>query len=356
MGRLEGWPEGKLNDCRAPDPPRIGRVPLPLAQLPVRDKIHAWTAYRRTNAIGLVDAPRAVGLWHLASLDAPTVAVLWSLAFAWAGQVRLADRVLLVLALTVWCAYVCDRLLDARVLGARAALPPSARSGLRERHFFHWRHRRLLVPVAAMVACVAGLTAVTFLPPFARERGLVLGAAALVYFSGVHGAPRVQRWRRTFSWLASKELLVAVLFTAGCILPAWSRLHALGAQDFSRVWFWISAVYFAGLAWLNCWCIARWECGDETGSDRFDQEDQPCFERTRQRTNFLAALLVAFAGLLLAVVASTLHPRSAELILAGAASALLLALLDRVRTRMTPLALRAASDLVLLTPLLLFLR
>jgi len=348
--------QGPLNEARAADPLRIRRVPLPLAQLPVRDKIHAWTAYRRTNAIGLVDAPRAVAFWHLTSLDAPTVAVVWSLAFAWAGQVRLANRVLLVLALTVWCAYVCDRLLDARVLGARAALPPSARSGLHERHFFHWRHRRLLVPLAAMVACFAGLTAVTFLPPFARERGLVLGAAALVYFSGVHGAPRVQRWRRTLSWLVSKELLVAVLFTAGCILPAWSRLHALGAQDFSRVWFWISAVYFAGLAWLNCSSIARWECGDETGRDRFDHKGRPTFERIRLRTNLLAALLVALAGLLLAVIAGAWHPRSAELILGGAASALLLAALDRMRRRLTPLALRAAADLVLLTLLVLFLR
>ena len=66
--------------------------------------------------------------------------------------------------------------------------------------------------------------------------------------------------------------------------------------------------------------------------------------------------MVAFAGLSLAVIACAWHPRSAELILAGAASALLLALLDRMRTRLTPLALRAAADLVLLTPLVLFLR
>jgi hypothetical protein len=41
------------------------------------------------------------------------------------------------------------------------------------------------------------------------------------------------------------------------------------------------------------------------------------------------------------------------LILAGAVSALLLALLDRLRTHLTPLAIRAAADLVLLTPALL---
>ena len=61
----------------------------------------------------------------------------------------------------------------------------------------------------------------------------------------------------------------------------------------------------------------------------------------------------ATAGLLLAAVLVAFQPRSAALVAAGAASALLLALLDRLRNRLTPVALRAAADLVLLTPLLL---
>lgn len=351
----EGRPEGKLNEGCAAEPPKIKAVPLPLAQLPVRDKNHCGAAYRNAKASGLLDAPGPVAFWHLASLDAPTVAVVWSLAFAWAGGVRLADRVLLVLALTVWCAYVCDRLLDARA-GLHMS-KVATQSGLRERHFFHWRHRGLLAPLAGAAACVAGLMAVTFLPPFARERGWVLGTTAMVYFSGVHAAP--QRWRRRLSLprLVSKELLVAVLFTAGCILPAWSRFHASGAQDFSRLWFWIPAVYFAGLAWLNCSSIAKWESDGEGSEERVDQVKRWLFgSRMGQRTNLFAALLVALAGLLLAVIASASHPRSAALLGAGATSALLLALLDHMRTRMTPLALRAAGDLVLLTPILLVLR
>ena len=68
------------------------------------------------------------------------------------------------------------------------------------------------------------------------------------------------------------------------------------------------------------------------------------------------ALGFALAGLLLAVIASASHPRSAALLGAGTASALLLGLLDRMRKHLTPLALRAGADLVLLTPVLLFLR
>ncbi len=281
------------------------------------------------------------------------------MAFAWAGSVHVSGRAVLVLALTVWCAYVCDRLLDARVLDTRASLDSTRRarrSGLRERHFFHWRHRRLFAPLAVVGACVAGVMAVTLLPTVARERGLILGAAAIVYFSGVHAAPRFERARRLLPKLLSKELLVAVLFTAGCVLPAWSRIHASGAQEFSHLWFWIPAVYFAAPAWLNCWSIANWESGLGGSEGRFDREGGTMFEGAKEGTCLFAALLVAFSGLLLAAIAGRSHLRPAELLTAGAMSALLLALLDRVQTRMTPLALRAAADLVLLTPLALFLR
>ena len=340
---------------RDAEPPKIGTVPLPFAQLPVRDNIHPWTAQRRTNTTRLVDAPRPVALWHLASLDAPTVAVVWSLAFAWAVRIRLGDRVLMVLALAAWCAYVCDRLLDART--SLHSSTGSIQSGLRERHFFHWRHRGLLAPLAVAAACAAGVMAATLLPPIVRERGVVLAAAALVYFSGVHATPRVQRGRHSLPSPLSKELLVAMVFTAGCILPAWTRPHTLGSLEHSSLWFWIPAIYFAGLAWLNCSLIARWETNGEDSEERGDQVKRRFFgSLVGQGTNLFAALLIAFAGLMLAVIADGSQPRSAELLTACAASAFLLALLDRMRTRLTPLALRAAADLVLLTPLVLFLR
>jgi hypothetical protein len=56
---------------------------------------------------------------------------------------------------------------------------------------------------------------------------------------------------------------------------------------------------------------------------------------------------------MLAVVFGHQQPRPAALITAGAASALLLALLDRGRSLLTPLALRTAADLALLSPVLL---
>lgn len=321
---------------------------LPLAQPPIRDRAD----YPSESARWVFDAPEPVALWHLASLDAPTVAVVWSLAFARAGGVHVAGWVLLVLALATWCFYVSDRLLDAR-----AGLQSSMRAALRERHLFHWRYRRLFLPLAIAATCLGAVMGLTFVPPIVRERGTVLAAAALVYFSGVHAAPRVARWKQSLPRSVNKEFLVALLFTAGCILPAWSKLHATGATEFPRWWFWTPAAYFAALAWLNCSCIANWESDGDARGGRIDQDQWRVFEpRIGRTTPLLKAHLLAIAGLLMAFAASAAHPRSAGLLIAGAVSAMLLGLLEHMRTHMTALALRVSADLVLLTPLLLFVR
>ncbi|MDE3187302.1 MAG: hypothetical protein KGM96_07235 [Acidobacteriota bacterium] len=277
-----------------------------------------------------LDAPASLRLWHLASLDAPTVAVAWALAFAWAAGVRLPAWVPVLLALGTWTVYISDRLLDAR-----SSLRSGALHRLRERHFFHWRHRRVLLPVAVIAGAAAAAIIFILMPVVIRERNSVLGVAALAYFSGVHSR------RRAPSWLGpalSKEFLVGVLFTAGCALPTLTRMRLASAPG-AAIWLMLAPVaFFAALAWLNCHAIERWESG-----------------RHAARI-FTAAGLLACIGLLLATVFASIEPRAAALLAAGAASALLLALLDRARDRLTPLALRAAADLVLLTPFVLVLR
>ncbi len=323
-------------------------MPLPLAPYPAHD--HA--ADRVATVHRILGAPRAIALWHLASLDAPTVAIVWSLAFAWAGRVRLPAWVPLLVALVTWSVYVSDRLLDAR-----AGNRQPARHALRERHFFHWRHRRVFLPMAIATACAAAGIILAFMPPMARARDSVLAAAALAYFSGVHSGRSTWqiplRWPRSFP---GKEFLVGVLFTAGCALPAWHRPHALAAPG-STLWvFWIPAATFAALAWLNCSCIERWESMD----DRWEAQYGSANGGFRKRSPglpviFVASSMRACGGLLLAVVCAAAHPRSAELLTAGAVSAVLLGLLDLMRARFSALALRAAADLVLLTPLALLL-
>jgi hypothetical protein len=321
-------------------------VPLPFASSPAQDR----TPSRIEIARRIFGAPRALALWHLASLDAPTVAVVWSLAFAWVAGVHLPLWVPLLVALATWSVYVADRLLDAR-----AGLCEPAQHTLRERHEFHWRYRRALLPMAIAAACVAAGIILAFMSPLARARDSVLAAAALAYFSGVHSGHMARQlpvhWPRAFP---GKEFLVGLLFTMGCVLPAWHRQHALAAPV-PGIWvFWIPAVFFAALAWLNCSCIARWESMDEPWETRSARPKQSFSDQPpRPAATFHSSVLLACGGLFLTAVGASAHPRAAALLAAGATSALLLALLDRMRARFSALALRAAADFVLLTPLAL---
>lgn len=309
-------------------------LPNPSAQ--VDDAIRIPAASRRW------DAPTPLRLWHLTSLDAPTVAVVWSLAFAWAAKVSLPAWIPLLLVLAAWSAYIADRLLDARA-ALRTGNLQSLQS-LRQRHWFHHRHRRLLGPLAIAAACAAGCIVVGVMPSAARERDSVLAVAALAYFTRVHSSRRLPAAGLSsagFSRLAplfKKELFVGLLFTAACALPALSR--ALAQTNAPNWPLSATALFFAMVAWLNCHAIERWETDDQA-----------------QRSGvFPLACLLTLAGLLLAYLTPDLQSRCAALVLAGALSSLMLAFLDRLRNRFTPLALRISADLVLLTPLALLVR
>jgi hypothetical protein len=260
-------------------------------------------------------------LWHLTSLDAPTVAVVWTLAFAWTAHIRLPLWPPIVLALTAWSIYVGDRLLDAR----------NARTPLRERHSYHWKHRRILIPIALVAAAIATVVALHSMPLAARARNSILVAAALAYFTSVHSP-----WRPSLPKVRfPKELLVGIIFTLACATPTWvhAPAHRLGLL--------LLIFVFTALAWLNCHAIEAWE----------SQIESP---KRKPTQIFQLAVLLTAAALLAAAIATILHhPRPAALLATAALSAVLLALLDQRRHNLTPIALRAAADLVLLTPLAL---
>jgi hypothetical protein len=130
-------------------------------------------------------------------------------------------------------------------------------------------------------------------------------------------------------------LLVGVLFTAGCALPAFGR-----AADISAAF--IAALsFFVALAWLNCYAIELWESARQTTS----------------RSGIISiSCLLALGGFTCATAFHATQFRAADLIAAGTASAVLLAFLDCTRSRLTPLTLRVTADFVLLTPLVVILR
>jgi hypothetical protein len=251
--------------------------------------------------------PPLLPYWHLASFDAPTIAVVWSLAFAWTAHRHIPLWFFPLEALVVWAVYVGDRLLDAK----RGLQHDGA--GMRDRHWFHWRHRRLLAPLAIVALAVATCIAFKWMPILLWKRDSLLGFASLAYLARVHRDPFRKR-------VFIKEMWVGVLFTCGCALPglAWSNA--------------IPAAFFAGLAWLNCAAIDNWESS------------------TQQLDISKMSFVFALIGFTVAVFLPELQPRAALLLCCGAVSAALLAALDRVRRHLTPLTLRTIADVVLLTP------
>lgn len=268
-------------------------------------------------------AGQLVALWHLTSLDAPTVAAVWALAIGRCAHLHLEPWILFLLAGVTWTVYVMDRLLDAhRAISARDA------AVLRDRHHFHWRYRRWLVPIAFCTAVTAVALVVSRMPPAAREHDSILAAAALAYFSGVHARTRFPQWLRR---LGSKEMLVGILFAAGCAAPTLSRLHS--TESVGPVI--LSIVCLAVLAWLNCAAISTWESQATS-------------------TNFaVAAALFAIAGLVIAIVISPALALTSGLLSCAAISSLLLLALHLSRHRLSPVTLRALADLVLLVPAVL---
>jgi hypothetical protein len=267
-----------------------------------------------------VSASRAplYAYWHLLSLDAPTVAVVWCSAFAASAGVKLSLCVPVALGIATWMLYVADRLLDV----GRA---PS--KNLRERHWFHARHASLLLAGLGIAALALAWIGVRELPRDILRYESFLAAAALLYFAAIHlpiaGLNVLRR-------IPLKEVTVAVIFSAAVTIPAWAAAphpsHLL-----------VAAVAFAVLCGLNCLMI---EAVEE--SSRANGVSAMFCERS----------LLVLAG---ASVGCALSPWTAgeELpLFAVAIAGLLLFVLCRARARISPLTFRVTADAALLTPIL----
>ena len=295
---------------------------LPLVSSQIAEQIDVITVARRP-----ITLPRFLALWHLVSLDAPTVAVVWTLAIAWAAAVRLDTWIPLLVACGTWTVYVGDRLLDAR-----RAIRSGILASLRERHYFHWRHRRKFLAIAICTTTIAGILVHRLMPLATREHDSVIAGAALAYFSGVHSRARFPAWLRR---ITSKELLVGVLFATGCAAPAFSHLPWTFSSA-STAWpIFVCVAFFALLAWLNCAAIECWESGIEGPQIQ------------------AVAAKICLTGFAITLAFFFTHRRASALLCSGALSALLLLLLDRSRRWLAPLAVRVFADAVLLVPAIL---
>ena len=89
-------------------------------------------------------------LWHLLSLDAPTIAALWTWFIARVNYIHLPTSSILAMAVAVWMLYAADRLMDARLMDIHLVqLQVNPAEDLEARHYFHHNHRTALRGSAA---------------------------------------------------------------------------------------------------------------------------------------------------------------------------------------------------------------
>jgi cell division protein FtsW (lipid II flippase) len=261
-----------------------------------------------------------IALWHLLSLDAPTVAALWTWFIARANHIRLPLAAPATMAVAVWIIYAADRVLDAT--------HTAHKDQLEARHHFHYRHRRaFLIGIA-----VAGLVLASLLPrldPAAIRLYLIEGALLVAWFLVIHATHKAHR--------LPKEIAVGFLFSAAVFISTIARDPAQLPTLLP------SAILFAVLCSLNCLFIYAWE---HRVSARLPHTT------TRLALAHLPALAVAAAviGAILSLLNLT-HPNPIPAACTLAAGLLLL--LNRNRLRLCRTHLRAAADLALLTPILL---
>ncbi len=219
----------------------------------------------------------------------------------------------------VWLLYAGDRLLDTRSSAV-------CTQELEARHRFHASHRgAFVVAVAGAVVVLAIL--LPGLPPAAIRLYLIEGSFLAGYFVLIHASRSSPR--------LPKELAVGLFFAAATFIPTISREPLLRGPML------LPAALLVLLCSLNCLFIYHWEHPGRVSASL----------PTRVALRHLRMLsLVLFVA---ALATASLQPPAARTIAGAiAASTTLLVALDVCRNRISSTTLRAAADLVLLTPAL----
>lgn len=266
------------------------------------------------------DAKSPLALWHLLSLDAPTVAVLWTWFIARACQRSLPVVSIVAMAAAVWTLYAADRLLDARTSDVDA---------LEARHHFHHRHRKAFLTgiVAASVLLAALLPRI---PPAAIHLYLILGGLVFGYFVVIHATDNAHR--------LPKEIAVGVCFAAAVFIPTIARDSGL------RPLLLPSALLFASLCSLNCLFIYAWEHPSLSGPS-----PHAITRFAVKRLTGISLAVCAISAVMAIAGGRSLWSIYAAISLAAG----ILLLLHRERASRGPLTLRTTADLALLTPVTL---
>lgn len=263
---------------------------------------------------------------NLVCLDAPLVAVAWQWLFARTFHVPAGPGNGVALFFTAWLIYLADRLADSY----------SIQDGVSRsrRHEFCLKHRPLWIGALAAIAVTDSIVIWRSIGAETLLAGAVVGGLALIYLVLNHS------FGGAWPHLALKEIAIGFLFAAGTLVALFPVLPITSSLVFS-------GMAFASLCTLNCIYIAFWERElDET------QRKVSFATRYPDLARHLGKVSTALA--LGSVVAAMIHHDGALLFACVSASSLLLTLLDALRGNIDRDQRTALADLVLLTPLLVF--
>ncbi|WP_411827241.1 hypothetical protein [Luteolibacter sp. AS25] len=266
-----------------------------------------------------------IWLWpNLVGLDAPIVAVCWQWFLADVFSVDLPDIYHLILALSVWCIYLADRLYDA--LNARDFAGGTHRLQFTKTYF-----RPLICIVSAAAAWNLFLIWQNASVDLIRN-GLLTGGLVIIYYgSRIFG-------KKFLSAIFPREILCGFLFTAGTSLAVYTYGTAL---DPFRFIFAVTA--FGILCSLNCILISIWE------------QNEDLAVRDLSSANRFAELpkIVPRISLVLAIFLTLCIPLGPpRFLLAVSLAAVFLTCLAFYEKLLSREAIRVLGDTVLLTPII----
>ena len=293
-------------------------------QLVLEENFPTHAASSRTHVV----ARTSPIVWlNLLCLDAPIVAVTWQWLFARSFHVPLANGTRVALFLTAWLIYLADRLADTWKI--RGGEPLSQRQQFCQRH-------QIAFFISIALLAVSNLWVVSRMLDRATIKiGILLGIACVVYLSINYWLGKV--WR----FIPAKEICIGSLFALGTAAALFAQL------DFSTT-FAATFLFFAALCSLNCIGIAIWE----RDLDYAQQKDSIATRSSHVRSWYR---LMASVLALLAFAFGLWEEAPAQPMACIGLSAVLLGVLDWSGKRIPRDERTALADLVLLTPLLLFL-
>ncbi len=263
---------------------------------------------------------------NLVCLDAPLVAVSWQWLFARAFQIPLTNSVRLTLFLTAWLIYLADRLADSWSLDGTEPL------SLRQR--FCRRYQQIWIAVIPLLALADSVLISRQLDRGIIRVGLVVGVLSLAYLAINYWIGKV--WR----FVPVKELCIGCLFASGTVAAVVPHVGLSAA-------FVIAFAFFAALCSVNCISIAIWE----RDLDLKQEKNSISTRWPNVRSWFRAAIItLAICAMIIGPIAKT----AASLYYCVALSAFLLAAVDSLGKWFGRDERTAMADLVLLTPLALF--